>query len=116
MEMQNMSVFGLIDCLTEASVGWKCFGTYIKDRDFYTFSDKYVSVFIRRSIKGDRCGSFNRYFESKHFDQIFLTVKNHLKTNDNEISNVVDEHLNFIITKRDEIKLEYENGGKTIEK
>ena len=26
MEMQNMSGLGIKDCLTEASLGWKCFG------------------------------------------------------------------------------------------
>ena len=30
MELQNMSGFGIKDCLTEASLGWKCFGTYKK--------------------------------------------------------------------------------------
>ena len=63
MEMQNMTGFGIKDCLTEASLGWKCFGTYNKDREFYIFNDKYVRSFIRKSIKGGRCGAFNRYFE-----------------------------------------------------
>ena len=30
MEMQKMTGFGIKDCLTEASLGWKCFGTYNK--------------------------------------------------------------------------------------
>ena len=63
MEMQKMSGFGIKDCLTEASLGWKCFGTYNKDREFYTFNDKYVRDFIRKSIKGGRVGAFVRYFE-----------------------------------------------------
>ena len=33
MEMQNISCFGIEDCLTEASRGWKCSGTYNKDRE-----------------------------------------------------------------------------------
>ena len=33
MEMQNMSGFVIKDCLTEPSLGWKCFGTYNKDRE-----------------------------------------------------------------------------------
>ena len=65
MEMQKMSGFGREDRLTEASLGWKCLGTYNKDREFYTFNEKYVSDFFRKSIKGGRCGAFNRYFESK---------------------------------------------------
>ena len=40
MKMQKMSGFGIEDCLTEASLGWKCFGTYNKDREFYIFNDK----------------------------------------------------------------------------
>ena len=46
MERQNMSGFGFKDCLTEASLGWKRFGTYKKDRHFYTFNDKYVRDFF----------------------------------------------------------------------
>ena len=48
---KKMSGFGIKDCLTEASLGWKCFGTYNKDIEFYTFNDKYVRNFIRKSIK-----------------------------------------------------------------
>ena len=64
MEMQKISGFGIKDCLTEATLGWKCFGTYDKGREFYTFNDKYVRDFIRKSIHGGRYGVFNKYFES----------------------------------------------------
>ena len=116
MEMQKMSGFGIKDCLTEASLGWKCFGTYNKDREFYTFNDKYVRNFIRKSIKGGRCGAFNRYFESNQFDAIMSTIKKHLKINDNEISIIIDKYLEYINTKRDEFKLEFENGEKDYRK
>ena len=64
MEMQNMGGFGNKDCLTEASLGWKGFGTYNNDREFYTFDDKYVRDFIRKSIKGGRVAASIRYFET----------------------------------------------------
>ena len=79
MEMQKLNGFGIKDRFTEASLGWKCFGTYNKDRHFYFFNDKSVRDFIRRSKKGGRCGSFNRYIESKQHDEIILTIKKHLK-------------------------------------
>ena len=85
MEMQKMTGFGIKDCLTEASLGWKCFGTYNKNREFYTFNDKYVRDFIRKSIKGGRVGAFNRYFESKQCEEILNIIKKHLKIKDNEI-------------------------------
>ena len=110
MEMQKMSGFGIKDCLTEASLGWKCFGTYNKDKEFYTFNDKYVRDFIRKSIKGGRVGVFIRYFESKQCEQILNTIKIHLKINDNEISNIIDKYLKYINIKREEFKLEFENG------
>ena len=116
MEMQKMSGFGIKDCLTEASLGWKCFGTYNKDREFYTFNDKYVRNFIRKSIKGRRCGAFNRYFESNQFDEIMSTIKKHLKIKDNEISDIIDKYLKYINTKRDEFKLKFENGEKDYRK
>ena len=116
MEMQKMTGFGIKDCLTEASLGWKCFGTYNKNREFYTFNDKYVRDFIRKSIKGGRVGAFNRYFESNQCEEILNTIKKHLKINDNEISNIIDKYLKYINTKRNEFKLEFENGEKDYRK
>ena len=55
-----MSGFVIKDCSTEASLGWKCFGKYIKNRVFNTFNDKYVRRFIRKSIKGGRVAALNR--------------------------------------------------------
>ena len=112
MEMQKMSAFGIKDCLTEASLGWKCFGTYNKDREVYTFNDKYVRNFIRKSIKGGRVSAFSRYFESNQCEEILNTIKKHLKINDNEISNVIDKFLKYINTKRDGFKTDFENGEK----
>ena len=116
MEMQKMSGFGIKDCLTEASLGWKCFGKYNKNKEFYTFSDNYVRSFIRNSIKRGRCGAFKRYFESNQFDGIMSTIKKHTKINDNKISNKLDEYLKYINTKRDEYTLEFENGEKDYRK
>ena len=110
MERQKMSGFGIKDCLTEATLAWICFGTYNKDSEFYTFKHKYVRNFIRRNIKGGRCGSFNRYFESKQFDEIMLSIKKHITKKDNEISNTIDEYINYINIKSEELKLEFENG------
>ena len=79
MEMQKMSGFDIRDCLTEASLGWKCFGTYNKNREFYTFNDKYVRNFIRKSNKGGRVAASNRYFESNQCEEILNTIKKTFK-------------------------------------
>ena len=58
MEMQIMSCFGMRCCLTEDSLGWKCFGTFNKDREFYTLNDTYVRDFISQKHKGWEMWSF----------------------------------------------------------
>ena len=116
MKMQKMTGFGIKDCLTEAGLAWKCFGTHNKDRKFHTFNDNYATDFIRKLIKGGRCSSFNRFFESKQLDEIMSTIKKHLKTNNNEFSKKIDENLKYINTKRDEFKLDFENGEKDYRK
>ena len=45
-------------------------------------------------------------------EEILNIIKNHLKINKNEISNIVDEYLKFINIKREEFKLKIENGEK----
>ena len=47
-----MTKIGIKESLTEASLGWNCFGLYKKDREFYTFKNKYVRDNIRKSNKG----------------------------------------------------------------
>ena len=116
IEMQKVSGFGIKICLTEASLGWKCFGTYNKDREFYTSNDKYVSDFIRKTIKVGRVGAFNRYFESNQCEEIPNIIKKHLKIIDNEVSNIVDEYLKFINIKREEFKLKFEKREKDYRK
>ena len=70
-----MSCFGIEDCLTVSSLGWICFGTYNKDREFYTFNDKYVRDFIRKSIKRGRVAALNRYFQSNQREELLDTIK-----------------------------------------
>ena len=116
MKMQKMTCFGIKDCLTEASLGWECFGTYNKDRKFYTFNDNFVTDLIRKLIKGGRCSPFNRYFESNQLHEIMLTIKKHLKTNDIGFLKIIDEYLKYINTKGVEFKIDFENGEKEYQK
>ena len=79
MEMQKNTCFGIKDCLTEATLGWKSFGTYNKDREFYISDDKYVRDFIRKSIKGGRVAALVRYFESNQCEELLKTIIKHFK-------------------------------------
>ena len=102
--------------MREASLEKKRFGTYNKDGDFYTFNDKFVIVFIRKSIKVGRVANFNRYFEWNQSEVILNTLKKHLEKNNIEDSNIIKEYLKYINIKRDELKLEFEKDGKDYRK
>ena len=81
MEIQNMSGFGIKDCLTEASFFGSVFGQKNKDREFYTFNNKYVRNFLCRSIKWGRVNALIGYFESNQSDELLNTIKIHMKKN-----------------------------------
>ena len=108
--------FGLKDCLREASLGWKNFGKYNKNRVPYTFNDKYVRDFIRILTRSGRVAALYRFFESNQFEKILNTIKKLLKINHNYISNIVDEYLKYFNIKRNEFDLEFEDGEKDYRK
>ena len=61
---------------------------------------------------GGRVAAFEKNFESNQYEVILITIKKHLKLNDNEPSIMLDEYSKSIIKKRDEFKIELENGEK----
>ena len=74
VKMQKMSGFGIKECFTEASLGWNCFGKFLKIREFYTFNDKFVRKFFRESIRGGKVSALKRYFESNHCREKLNTI------------------------------------------
>ena len=92
MERQKLTEKETKESLAETSLKWKGSGLYNKDRELYTFKNGYVRGIVRKSIKGRKVCAFNRYFQSKRFDEIMLTIKKHLKTDNKKISTVIDEN------------------------
>ena len=66
-----MSGFDINDCLTETSLGCKWFGNYNKDRDFFTFTDKYVRDFKNKTTKGGRVADTQFQEELNTFKKTF---------------------------------------------
>ena len=77
---------------TSSSLCWKCFGLYNKDREFYTYKNKYVRDYISRSIRDGRVRAYNRFFESEQFEGKLITIIKHLNIYDYEISIVIDKY------------------------
>ena len=61
--MDEITGFGMKDCLSLPGLGWKHFSSLRTEQDehIYTFNDKYMRWFVRQPIKGGRVCSFNQY-------------------------------------------------------
>ena len=60
------------DSLSLPGLGWKYFNRMRDENDepLYTYNDKYMSHFVRQSIKGGRVCSFNQYYKLKICDHV----------------------------------------------
>ena len=59
--MDEITGFGLKDCLSLHGLGWKHFKSLREEKDehMYTYNDKYMRHFVRQSIKRGRVCGFN---------------------------------------------------------
>ena len=70
--MEEITKFSMKDCLSLPGLGWKYFDSVRTEEDepIYTYNDKYMRWFIHQSIKGGRVCAFNKYYKSKHSNDI----------------------------------------------
>ena len=78
--MEEITGFGMKDCLSLPGLGWNFFNSLRREEDepIYTYNDKYMRWFVRQSIKGGRVCAFNQYYKSKHFDDIKKLISEEL--------------------------------------
>ena len=62
--MEDITCFGIKDCLSLPGLGWKYFKSLRTEEDepIYTYNDKYMRWFVRQAGYGGRVGSFNQYY------------------------------------------------------
>ena len=99
LNMESITGFGMKDCLSLPSLGWKYFNSKRDQPDLiepiYTYTDKYMRHFVRQAIKGGKVGAFNQIYESKISDNIFDIIKFELKTNGNKYE-IIEVYTNYI--------------------
>ena len=66
MNMEQITNFGMKNCLSLPSLGWKYYNSMREEDDadiepIYSYNDKYMRHFVRQSIKGGKVGAFNQY-------------------------------------------------------
>ena len=62
--MEEITRFSMKVSLSPPGLGWKFFNSLSTEEDehLYTYNDKYMRWFVRRSIKGGRVCAFNQYY------------------------------------------------------
>ena len=106
LEMLSITGFGMKDCLSLPSLGWKNFNSQRIEEDeaIYSYTDKYLRHFVRQSIKGGKVGAFNQSYESSISDIIFNTIKSELGIDGNNYK-IIEKYSSYLKTFRSK----YEN-------
>ena len=94
--MEEITQFGMKDCLSVPGLGWKNFislGTE-EDERIDTYNDKYMRWFVRQSIKGGRVCHFNENYKSKICDDILIFISEELNVKGN-IYDIKEAYLNI---------------------
>ena len=108
--MEEITGFGMKDCLSLPGPGWKHFKSLRREEDepIYTYNDKYMRWFVCRLIKGGRVCSFNQYYNTKICDDVLKIISEELNLNGN-IYDIIEAYL---INKNKHFEIfekEYEN-------
>ena len=88
--MDEITGFGMKDCLSLPGLGLKDFNSLRTEEDepIYTFNEKYMRWFVRQVAYGGRVCAFNQYFKSKSCDDIFKIISEELNFERNVYDNI----------------------------
>ena len=94
--MEEITGFGMKDCLSLPSIGWKCFNSLRTEEDepMYTYKDKHLRSFVRQPIKGGRVCSFKHDSKSKLCDNILKIISEEVIVKGN-IFDIIEAYLKY---------------------
>ena len=81
--VEDLTNFSLKKSITLPSLVYKYFNSlgYENDEPIYTYTDPFMRIFVRNSIKGGRCNVFNQHYESESNDEVFNIISRDLNDN-----------------------------------
>ena len=86
MGMEELTGFGMKNSLTLPSLANKNFISLRDENDeaIYTYTDPFMRIFVRKSLKGGRCNAFSQRYKSEISDEVFNYNSKELNGNGNE--------------------------------
>ena len=108
--MKEITRFGMKDCLSLPGLGWKYFNSLRTEEDepIYTYNYKYMSWFVRESVKGGRVYASNQYYKSKISDDVSKIISEALNVK-GYIYDIIEAYLNYKNKRFKILGKEYEN-------
>ena len=108
--MEEITGFGMRDCLSLPGQGWKVFNTLRREEDepIYEYNDKYMRYFVRQSIKGRRVCIFNQYYKSTICDDKLKIISVELNVKRN-IYDIIEAYFEYKNEYLDIFEKEYES-------
>ena len=97
MGMEELTEFGMKNSLTLPSLANKYFNSLRDENDepIYTYTDPFMRNFVRKSINGGRCNSFNQRYKSEISDEVFNIISKNLTVNGNECE-IIEKYFEFL--------------------
>ena len=94
--MTDITGFLMKDCLSLPGLGWNYFNSLRNEEDepIYTYNDKYIRWFFRRSIKEGRVCAFDQFSRSKICDVVLKIISEELNVEGN-IYDIIETYLNY---------------------
>ena len=112
--MEEITGFGLKDCLSLPRLGWKNFKSLRTEENepIYTYNDKCMRWSVPQSIKGGRVCAFSQYYKSEKIcDDILKIISENLNIRGN-IYDITEAYLNDKNKRFNTHEKEYENQYK----
>ena len=78
------------------------------DEPIYIYDDKYIRLFVRRSVNRRRVCSFNQYLKSNYCDDLLKIISEELNVKE-KIYDVIEAYLNYKIKHFKIYEKEYAN-------
>ena len=74
MGMEELTGIGIKNNLSLPSLAHKRFNSLRDENDepIYTYTDPFMRIFVRQSIKRGRCKAFNQHYKSEISDEVLL--------------------------------------------
>ena len=94
--MQELAGFSMKDCLSAPGLGWNYFSIMRDENDerIYTYNDKYMRHFERRSIKRGRVCAFNQNYISNNCGE-FLKILSRETESEGNVYDIIEAYMNL---------------------